>query len=93
MGDFFQISTSSVSFLLASITTLIGNAMPIILPLLGLIVGFGIFEAILGLKNAMTGSYWDYEKDPSLTEADKRYYRKTRGLTVSSPRDDDNDED
>jgi hypothetical protein len=78
MGDFFQISTSSVSFLLASMTSLISNAMPIILPLLGLIIGFGIFEAILGLKHTMTSSYWNYEKDPSLTEADKRYYRKTR---------------
>jgi divalent metal cation (Fe/Co/Zn/Cd) transporter len=79
MGDFFQISTSSVSFLLASIGVLVSNVMPVILPLLGLIIGVWIFEAVLTrTRKAMTSSYWNYEKDPFLTEEDKEYYRKTR---------------
>jgi hypothetical protein len=54
MGNFFQISSSSVNFLLASISTLIGNTMPIILPVLGIIIGIWIFGRVtsVGLTKA-----------------------------------------
>lgn len=86
--SFFEISTSSVSTLLAYVGTLFNNVLPLFLLVVGLAVGLWVLSSLLGVSTA-----WDYEKDPSLTEADKRYYRKTRGLTVSSPRDDDDEED
>lgn len=49
MTNFFQISTSSVNFLLASVSVLVGNALPVIIPLLALFVGWGIVEAIFGI--------------------------------------------
>jgi cytochrome c oxidase assembly factor CtaG len=49
MGDFFQISSSSVNFLLASVSVLVGNAMPVILPLLALFIGWAILEAIFAI--------------------------------------------
>jgi hypothetical protein len=51
MGDFFQISTSSISFLLASMTQLVSNAMPVLLPLLALIIGAWIFEVVVNLSH------------------------------------------
>lgn len=86
--SFFEISSSSISSLLGYIGILFDNVLPLFLVVVGLVVGLWVLSSLLGVSTA-----WDYEKDPSLTEADKRYYRKTRGLTVSSPRDDDNDED
>jgi hypothetical protein len=86
--SFFQISTSSVSSLLGYIGILFDNVLPLFLLVVGLAVGLWVLSSLLGVSTA-----WDYEKDPFLTEADKRYYRKTRGLTASSPRDEDFDDE
>lgn len=51
MGDFFQISTSSVDFLLASISKLIENALPVLLPLLGLFIAWIVIEALVGMTH------------------------------------------
>lgn len=90
--SFFEISSSSVSTLLGYVGTLFDNLLPIFLLVIGLAVGLWVFSLLVDTFTAHTS--WDYEKDPFLTEADKRYYRKTRGLTPSSPRDDEDfDED
>jgi hypothetical protein len=87
MGDFFQISTSSVSFLLASITTLISNAMPVIWPLLGLFVAWGIVEAIFAIARVpkkytyTLGEYVEKQRERENYEAVNFLRPKTFELT------------
>jgi divalent metal cation (Fe/Co/Zn/Cd) transporter len=91
--NFFQISTSSVSDLLGYTTTLFSNVLPVLLPFLALIIGFWIFGALSRFGHSLTDSAWNYEEDPSLTEADKKYYRKTRPRSVYQEEEEDEDED
>lgn len=91
--NFFQISTSSVSQIFSEITTLFSNFEPILLLLLSLFIGVWIFEALLKTRHAFTDSAWNYEEDPSLTEADKKYYRKTKPRSIYFEKKEDEDED
>jgi hypothetical protein len=88
MGDFFQISTSSVSQFLNYTTTLFSNVLPIILPLLALIIGFWIFEVIIHKitpRAKEAGWYHEFKDDKPTWRG--RYYEK--GEEFDEPEDED----
>jgi divalent metal cation (Fe/Co/Zn/Cd) transporter len=87
--SFFEISSSSVSTLLAYVGTLFDNFLPLFLIIVGLAVGLWVLSSLFGV--AGQSGDWNYEKDPFLTEADKRYYRKTIGGNFDDEDFDDED--
>jgi hypothetical protein len=78
MGDFFQISSSSVNFLLASVSTLVENTMPVILPLLGLFIGIWIFGGVVKIGHPVDYGSKLRERQEELAEEGSARYAKWR---------------
>jgi len=75
MLTFFTIGEGFISVMLGYVGNIFDDVKLLILLMAGLFAGFYIVEKIIDVsfRNWYTGG--GFEKDPSLTEADKTYFR------------------
>jgi len=77
--SFFQISTSSTDQIFATMSGLFDSVLPIVLVVIGLSLGFWLIQLIRDVTTPFSKTPEWFENDPSLNEADRRYYRKRAG--------------